>query len=221
MPLHDVSSNSTTAQDGWIDDQDESWTYVSATSFKIVGRDVTTKYTTGTRIKCNNGGSTVYFVVVSSSFSSDTTVTITGGSDYTLANSSISANFHSYAANPQGYPGWFAFTASTTGFSSFTKQVTRFNVIGRACTVSISISGTSNGTGFSLTLPITCSANLDATNGLQDVARVQDNSGSGSTGLVAASQSSATLNIYKDLAASGWTASGTKSVFKSQFTYEI
>jgi hypothetical protein len=213
-----TSNNPTAGQDGWIDDQDEAWVYVSATSFKIVGRDVTTKYTTGTRIKCSNGGSTVYFVVVSSAFSSDTTVTVTGGSDYTLANSSITQNFHSYAENPQGYPGTFAFSSGVTGYGSTSTNHAYFSVSGRTCHVYYRISGTSNSTSKTVALPINSAKSSDFLP--QQVANIGNPGQTNQCGNAFCS-AAGTLTIVADAVGStAWTSSGT-ATFTVGLTYEI
>ncbi len=98
--------------DGWTPAA-ETWTYASASTFTVSGNQ-TVKYSKGTRLKFMQT-TTKYAVVVGSSYSSpDTTVTILINSDYTIANAAISANYYSYAVNPQGYPGWFAVVAPTT-----------------------------------------------------------------------------------------------------------
>lgn len=150
------------AWDGWIADTD-TWTYASATSFTIAGKDVTAKFPKGTRIKCTN--STVkYFVVTSSTFSTNTTVNITGGTDYTLADAAISNPYYSYQANPQGYPSVFNFTptfaagASMT-YTSVTFSACYFSVVGNVCTYSlhraIGTTGGTAGVNLTATLPIT------------------------------------------------------------------
>ena len=89
--------------DGWIYDTD-TWTYVSTTSFKITGKDVRYRFPEGTKIKLVQSSTTKYFYVVATDYSADTTITITGGSDYALANATISGQAYSYANAPQGYP---------------------------------------------------------------------------------------------------------------------
>jgi len=104
--------------DGWIYDTD-TWTYVSATSFKVSGKDVRYKFPKGTKIKLVQSGTTKYFYVVATAFSTDTTVTITGGSDYTLAEAAISGQAYSYAAAPQDFPlGTSTFVPLTTPLTS-------------------------------------------------------------------------------------------------------
>ena len=99
--------------DGWIPVSD-TWTYVSATSFKIAGKNVAYKFPKGTKIKLVQSGSTKYFYVVATDYSADTTITITGGSDYSLANATISGQAYSYAAAPQNFPKRFAYTPIVT-----------------------------------------------------------------------------------------------------------
>jgi len=89
-------------RDGWCYDTD-TWVYVSATSFKVTGKDVRYKFPKGTKIKLVQT-TTKYFYVVATAYSTDTTITVTGGSDYTLANAAISGQAYSYADTPQGYP---------------------------------------------------------------------------------------------------------------------
>lgn len=93
--------------DGWVDATAEAWTYASADAptftFTVTG-DLTAKYTPGTRLKLTQ--TTVkYFIVTKVSVASGTTtVTIYGGTDYTLANAAISANNYSRVKGPAGFP---------------------------------------------------------------------------------------------------------------------
>ena len=97
----------------------DTWTYVSATSFKITGKDVRYKFPKGTKIKLVQSGITKYFYVTATAYSADTTITITGGSDYSLANATISGQAYSYAAAPQNFPlGTSTFVPLTTPLTS-------------------------------------------------------------------------------------------------------
>lgn len=89
---------------GWIPAR-TTWTYGSASdeffTFTISGADWTDIYKEGTRIKLTQ--TTVkYFRVVSSTFSTNTTVTIYGGGLYTLANATISSPWISRDYAPAG-----------------------------------------------------------------------------------------------------------------------
>lgn len=88
--------------DGWQIDSD-TWVYVSTTSFKIEGKDVTSTFTKGARIRYKQGGDYEYGIVSSSAFSTDTTVTLISNDTYELADATITDAGYSYADNPQGF----------------------------------------------------------------------------------------------------------------------
>lgn len=95
--------------DGWTASAD-TWVYASASTFTIAGVDRTTTFTKGTRLKFTQ--TTVkYAVVVSSAFSTNTTVTIAVNTDYTIANAAITLPYYSYQACPAGYPNAFTLSA--------------------------------------------------------------------------------------------------------------
>ena len=93
--------------DGWVYDTDV-WYIQQITpvyQFKIVSKDVRYRFPKGTKIKLVQSGATKYFYVIAAAYTSgNTIVTITGGSDYALANENISGQAYSYADTPQGYP---------------------------------------------------------------------------------------------------------------------
>jgi len=212
----ELPAASAAATDGWTDDTAATWTYVSATTFTVTG-DRTAVFSKGTRLKLTQ--TTVkYFVVVASLHAAGTTtVTITGGTDYTLANAAISANSYSYAANPQGYPGYFNYTPTLTGWSADPGvTLAKFAVVGNQCWITIATNvGTSNATSVSCTLPITCvTAQVVPCRG-------QDNG----VNMTAPAKfnfpaASATATANKDLANASWTASGNK-FFQVQGFYDI
>lgn len=107
--------NGTPIYDGWMIGN-ETWTYASATTFTIAGVDRTARFPVGTKIKLTQT-TAKYFYVVAASFSTDTTITITGGTDYTLANAAITSPFYSYMATPQGFPAEFNYTPTYTNFT--------------------------------------------------------------------------------------------------------
>ncbi len=92
--------------DGWIP-INETWTYASADSptftFTVPG-DLTNKYSPGMRIKLTQS-SVAYFIITAVSYSSpNTTITVYGGTDYTLANADITFPYYSSAKAPFGFP---------------------------------------------------------------------------------------------------------------------
>lgn len=90
-------------KDGWQPDSD-TWVYVSATQFKITGKNVVYRFPVGAKIKLTQSGSVKYFYVIACSYSTDTTVTITGWGAYTLSDVAISGQGVSYADTPQDFP---------------------------------------------------------------------------------------------------------------------
>lgn len=104
------------SSDGWIS-ANETWTYASSTSFTISG-DLTGKYQKGDKIRLKQGGGYKYFYIIGVSYSSpNTTITITGGSDYSLTNSTITDNYYSKALKPQDFPNYFNWTPTVTAES--------------------------------------------------------------------------------------------------------
>jgi len=220
IPNTQITTAQVVSATGWVDDSSTTWTYASATTFTVSG-DQTVKFSKGTRLQLTQSGSVKYFVVAGSSFGGGTTtVTITGGSDYTLANAAISVNSYSYAANPQGYPSWFSYTPVWTGFSADPPNpIARFSVVGTACTLNIlcGTPGTSNATTLTATLPIVPHGTLGygrytcrATNNSADLA---------TPGLVTIDAVSV-LTAYRDMSAAAWTGSGSKGI-GGVFVYEI
>lgn len=106
LTITTTSLTTTVAPDGWAD-AGETWTFAAADSptftFTISG-DVTSKYSAGMRVKLTQ--TTVkYFIITAVSYSApNTTVTVYGGTDYTLANATISSPYYSTHKAPQGFP---------------------------------------------------------------------------------------------------------------------
>jgi len=201
-------------QAGWFPDS-ATWTYASATTLTISG-DVTAKYPKGTKVKLTQ--TTVkYFYVVSAVYASSTTVTVTGGSDYSLANAAITSPNYSYAATPQAFPQWFNWAPTiSAGYSANpTNAVYRFQIVGNTCKISIRelTNGTSNTANDSVySLPVTAETISNmywvgvarvADNGANKTAAVDINIASGGTTFV--------VNI-DFTTANGWTAAGGRAI---------
>jgi hypothetical protein len=146
--------------DGWVVVAD-TFTYASATTF-TVPTDLTGIYRKGTKIKLTQ--TTIkYFVVTGSSYSApDTTVIITAGTDYTLANAAITSPNYSHIENPSGYPDWFNYTPSMSASGSMTVggvsiTLAAFSVKDEAVfvvtTIDMTLAGTTSNTIYA-TLPI-------------------------------------------------------------------
>lgn len=127
---------------GWISDSD-TWVYVSATQLKIVGKDVRSRFPVGTKLRLTQGTVKYFYAIAAAMSGSDTLITLTGGSDYALANAAITSPSYSYAACPQGFPGWFNYDCKVEGDSgskgTYAELVSfsRFAMVGRTLHVAV------------------------------------------------------------------------------------
>jgi hypothetical protein len=197
-------------RDGWIPVYD-TWTYASATTINVP-TNATLLYQKGWGIRFKQGGAYKYAYIVTVAA---TLLTVTGGSDYTVANAAITDI--AVCPNPGsafGFPDWFTFAPTVGGFSANpTTTMYRFCVNGRTVIFPFrqGVAGTSNATTFTMTLPITPA---NPTNGqwFMSLIPVQDNSAFlTSPGIAVVSGGSATMDLYKTIAFGAWTNSGTKS----------
>lgn len=102
---------------GWVEST-YSLVYVSASSVKVSGVDVTSVLRRGVKLRFKQGGSYKNFVIKSSAFSTDTTINLTDaidGATTTVANAAITDVWVSFALNPEGFPTG----ASGLGFVGF------------------------------------------------------------------------------------------------------
>jgi hypothetical protein len=107
--------------DGWTL-AGETWTYASADSPTFtftVAADVTTKYSVGMRLRLTQTTVKYFIITAVSTFSGgNTTITVYGGTDYTLANAAISVNSYSVVNTPFGFPmnpaKWSVIVTDTT-----------------------------------------------------------------------------------------------------------
>jgi hypothetical protein len=97
--------------DGWMDES-HTWAYASASTFTVAGVDVTDVLTKGTKLKFTQT-TDKFAVVVSSTFSTNTTVTIAVNTDYTIANAAITSPKYSYQSPPD-FPCLFHFSPNFT-----------------------------------------------------------------------------------------------------------
>jgi hypothetical protein len=204
-------ASSTGAVDGWTSTSD-AWTYASASTINVPS-GAASLYQKGDRIKFTQ--TTVkYFVVVAVA---DTLLTVAVNSDYTVANAAISAISYSHVLCPVGYPTWFNFATTHTGFSANPSgYVYKYKIDGSCLTVNYSSvynPGTSNASGFSITIPVTSDANTWTTSILY-----KDNTAFSTTaGSATITGGQTTINFYKDVAQTGFTSSGTKGAVLNSF----
>lgn len=135
-------------ESGWFS-ADETWTYASADAptftFTLVG-DGTAKYQAGQRIKLTQT-MIRYFIITGVSYNSGTgltTVTVYGGTDYTLANAAITSPFYSTSKVPLGFPTdptkWTVeFTDTGAYLQNSPAQNTWYNLGSKSLTVPIGV----------------------------------------------------------------------------------
>lgn len=129
------------------------WTYASATTINVPA-GAASLYQVGGKVKLTQ--TTVkYFYVVAVA---DELLTVTGGSDYTVANAAITNVYYSDRENPIGFPRFFNFATSPAGFSGTPIANSWFNIHGRDVHFWGIIQGTSNTTDMYTTLPVNAAA---------------------------------------------------------------
>lgn len=99
--------------DGWVAVSD-SWAYASSTTI-TVPTDATTKYSVGDKIKLVQSATTKYFYITGVTA---TVLTVSGGSDYTVANAAISSIYYSKVATPLSFPQYFNWTPTWTNLTT-------------------------------------------------------------------------------------------------------
>lgn len=192
------------------------WVYNSATSLTVPS-DATTYYEVGDKIRLKQGGGYKYFYIVGVAA---TTLTITGGSDYTLTNAAITDYEISKNESPIGFPAAFNYAPTFTGFSvNPSGPVCRFFIRGRSCFVSVWLltAGTSNATGFTISTPITVGASASFTGTCFWTG--QDNGVDlAIPGRVFTQGGATTFTLDKTIAGGAWTnVNGKKASFTTWF----
>lgn len=202
--------------DGWVK-ANETLTYASATTFTCSAA-LAASLQIGDRIKLTQTTAKYFYVTGISG----TTITVNGGTDYTLANAAITLPFYSHEVSPVGFPGSFAYTITWAGVTATYTSVNRFSVTGRKCTLDVkrSTNQTSNAGTLTATLPITAATITNAAwQGFGS--RVVDNGSAVTTAGYAEVISAGTVvNLYINPQPTAWTASGAKGI-DFQITYEI
>lgn len=187
-------------------------TYVSANSFTIAG-DQTALYRRSLKLKLKQT-TDKFFQVVSSSYSApNTTVVITGGGDYSLANAAITDTFYSNEETPNDFPTTFAWTPTFGGFSVSPTTVTcKFRLYPYGIYVEmLATGGTSNANSFTLTPPPGVTLSVVATLGLMLITIDNGAVVTNSPGkLLTNNDSPPKYSVTKDFASAAWTTSGTK-----------
>lgn len=142
--------------DGWVD-AFETWTYASATTFTC-SASLAGKLQAGDKLKLTQT-TAKYFYVTSVS---GTTITINGGTDYTLANAAITLPYYSHEVTPTGFPGSFAYSPTIANLTTGNGTVTAvFTMTGKWVNFDYTflLGGTSAvGSSPTITLPVTANS---------------------------------------------------------------
>ena len=190
--------------DGWA--TGETWTYASASTFTISG-DKTGIYSVGDKIQLTQTTPKFFYITATSYLSPNTTITVSGGDTFSLANASITTPLYSKVTSPNGFPGYFSFTwTDILGFSSVTINRGYFSLQGKNLTVHYKIEGVSNSTQLIATLPLPVS-NVFANAIPIHRAIGTDNGSLIDTAFATMDQNM--LSCYRT-SSSDWTSSGTK-----------
>ncbi|MDL2342317.1 MAG: hypothetical protein QFB87_04550 [Patescibacteria group bacterium] len=182
--------------------------------------DYTSFISVSDKLRLKQGAGYLYFYITAVTA---TTLTITGGSDYTLANATITSAYYSKQASPVSFPQWFNYTPTIAGFSVAPTAIPRFNINGRLVTLRHRQTGlgTSNATTFTTTAPVT-SANITGMIWGVTSDNTIDNSAQVTTpGTATIGVATTTITLSKTAGtAASWTAAGGKGL---DFTlvYEI
>lgn len=204
--------------DGWTSDIESTWTRASASTFTTAG-DRTSEFRKGTRLRFTQTTVKYGTVASASHAAGTTTVTIIVNTEYVLADAAITANSYSNEQYPSGWPGWFTYAPTVSGFSgSPTVTAAQFSTVGNTVWVMLSISGTSNAVTFTVTTPVAAADALGfAAIFVTDNSSNQAAPGRIDVGVVAPTE----MRLGKTMAtAGGFTGSGTKGTVASVF-YEM
>lgn len=194
-----------------------SGTRVSNTSFTVSG-DVTDQIAVGDKLKITDTTTKYLYVTAATYGAPNTTITVTGGTDYVVAGNPTNI-YYSKAASPVGFPGWFAYTPSLSAngsmtYTSTTVNLARFKMDGKSVTLVINHQGTVGGTPNTTivaSLPVNC--NNDYTYNAHNIF----NNGANAVGHSAVATSNQSLNSR--IANGGnWTA-GT-IIIRAVIVYE-
>lgn len=115
---------------GWIPNAGETWTYASADapSFTItITGDKTAKYYAGMKVKLTHASVVKYFIITAVSYGApNTTITLYGGTGYTLSAGAITSVYFSTSRAPAGFnldPTYWTVQATWTADKTQTSPV--------------------------------------------------------------------------------------------------
>jgi len=199
-------------------------TYVSATSLTIAG-DFTAVLQKGQPFKCTNL-TTKYGYILSSSFGAGvTTITLVANGDFNIVNTTITDVRISNSPQPYGFPVWFSYTPTVTGFSVNPTSIYRFKIANGTATVVgiVAAFGTSGG-GSATLYQVTSPVVAKTVSGAQWFGAMPYFQNSGATvavmGLIFTVSASSTIQLFTNTSGAAWGATLAKGA-NFQLDYEI
>jgi hypothetical protein len=144
--------------DGWVA-ANETLTYASATTFTCSAA-LAGVLQKGDKIKLTQTTAKYFYVTGVSG----TTVTVTGGTDYTLANAAITLPFYSHESNPLAFPQYFTWAPTLGNLSGGTQNYAVFSIENKTVTFSwkYTLAGAGVAGSVTYTPPVTAAAEYDA-----------------------------------------------------------
>lgn len=127
------------------------------------------------------------------------------------------------ANNTDSSNAWLTWSPTLTGFSANPTNVNyRYKQVGKTVTIAINqaANGTSNSTGFTITLPVQA-ANISNMEWGSTIPLIVNNGSVPSTpGLATIASNGTVVTLYTNTAGAGWTGSGGKRIIGLVMTYE-
>ena len=221
MNLSALGSISPILSNGWQRDTD-AWLYSTAYVFYIAGKDVTSRFPRGTKIKLTQTTEKFWYVDYSTYTGWNTGVALAINADYTLANATITSPYYSYASNPQGFPAAFNHVDSWDGFSTDpTGGCCNYSVEGGMVTLNVyrATAGTADANNCAINLPLTA-RNVSGYATFSMGISIKTSTVAMGFAHVAQNASSATLYHAPGTAPTDWNTSGDKN-WTGQIRYHL
>lgn len=212
-------------QTGWTNDPNV-WTRTGNFTFTL-STDATVWLYPGVKIYWvgTDATSTAKYGIVDTAVfgAGTTTVTLMSNTDYSMtASPSAGQQYYSYQTNPQGWPGWFNYTPTITGYSANpTNVVYRWMTVGRTCFLAFRelTNGTSNNAAHTYTLPNAAAKTV--TNHVWENFGITTDNNVGAQGGGQIVSAGTTVQALKSPTSSAFTASGNSKVDVLNMWYEF
>jgi hypothetical protein len=161
------------------------------------------------KVRFKQGGGYKYYVVVAVAA---TLLTVLVNTDYVVANSAITDVAYSFIENPFGYPDWFVWSPTATGFSGSPTTDGSIRITADTAFVHVRVDGTSNATTFTVTnLPVAPNGTLGANAlGAMNGTTIDNGVTLTTPGRATINDASTTMTFRSDTSIGAWTAANNK-----------